>query len=199
MTWDLAPAYLTATVMGGAGSYQVGVYERPPERSATEGATVTQPVRLLLPSGEVLAPPLRLMVDGMQLRVLGTQMAPIPGAPSLVSCVLVNPNLPDSGHLIRMGDPVDNPATNTLDRAETVIWSGDVHVSSGLPASVVTAGESLPLDKATIGLPITAPYEADLLLRVTSSTQPAVLGDYKLSGELLDSDATVRRVIGYRP
>lgn len=199
MMW-LSPVDLEpVTVVDDGTVLQMGVSEHAPSSQAGTPGQTMQRFQLLLPTRERLTPPTRLQVRGLELRVLGTQVAPWPDAPSIVTCELVNPDLPDDAQLIRTGDEVLDDTTGRFIAAETVLWSGGVHINSGVPATVEAAGVDAPLDKVTITMPLIAPYEAGLIVRVTSGRTPGVGGvDYRISGEVLDSSAALRRVVAYR-
>lgn len=179
---------------------RAGVAEAAPSQSMEVDGETRQRITLMLPSGEYLAPPMRLMVRGDMVRVLGTQRAAFKGAPSLVTCERVNPDLPDEVSLIEVTGPPVLDVTSGLYVAATVtLWSGPAHVVSGVPATVDAAGEDAPLDRVTVTLPMAAPYRAGLSVDVTTSRTPGLVGaTFKLSGEVLDSGASLRRVIGYR-
>lgn len=186
-------------VHGLAGSFMALVSERAPSAATGRGGETVQVVKLLVPDGRRIDPPARLLVRGAEVRVLGTQAPPVPGGESLVTCERVNPDLPDDGSLVRAGAPVLDDGTGRLVVVETVLWSGPVHVASGVPSAVEAGGESGPLDKVTVTLPMSAPVANGDVLRVTLSRNPAVAaGDYRVEGEVLDSSSALRRVVAYR-
>lgn len=202
MSWadlaDMEPAQILGVVPR---EVQVGVSEHQPSQTTTDSPGQTsQRVMLLVPSGERLDPPLRVVVRGAELRVMGTQSAPFVGAPSLVTCERVNPDLPDEVSLIEVtGPPVLDVVSGLYVAATATLWSGPAHVVSGVPSTVDAAGEDAPLDRVTATLPLAAPYKAGLSVDVTTSRTPGMVGAiFKLSGEVLDSGASLRRVIGYR-
>ena len=188
----------TVSVVGG-GSFLAAISERAPSAQSAGGATA-QRVMLLVPSGERLAPPALLEARGVRLRVLGTQAPPWPGEPSLVSCELVNPDLPDSVQIVDPGARVLDPATGRFTEAASgPLWSGMAHVESGVPPTLDVAGEVTPADRVTITLPVEAPYAAGRVLHVVTARTPGLASArFALSGEVLDSSAGLRRVIGHR-
>lgn len=180
---------------------QVGVSEaRPSEAQQGIPGQTSQRVSLMIPSGDLLDPPLRLVVRGREVRVIGTQAPPFMGAPSLVTCERVNPDLPDEVTITEAtGPPVLDVETGLYVAPVATLWSGPAYVTSGVPATVDVSGEVSPLDKVTIVIPPVAPYRADLRVEVTISRAPGLVGArFKLSGEVLDSGAALRRVVGYR-
>lgn len=202
MSWaDLADMENVQVLDGGSRVIQAGVLESAPSQAEVSSpGQVSQQVTLLLPSGERLNPPLRLMVDGSELRVVGTQAAPFPDAPSLVTCERINPNLPDEVTITEeTGSAVLDVDTGLYVTPASPIWSGAAHVVSGVPGVVEAGGEDAPLDKVTITVPLSAPYGDGFRMQVTSSRAPGLQGAaFKLSGEVLDSTASLRRMVGYR-
>lgn len=178
---------------------QVAVAELAPSQTMEAGGQTSQNVALLLPSRERLDPPTRLLLRDSELRVLGTQIPPWSDAPAVVTCERVNPDLPDLVTVLDVtGRALDDETGRYVD-IKTTLWSGSAHIVSGLPATVEAAGESAPLDKVTITLPLDAPYREGLRVHVDSARTPGVSGgDFGMSGEVLDSSAALRRVIGYR-
>ena len=134
------------------------------------------------------------------MRVLGTQAPPWPGEPSLVSCELVNLDLPDSVQIMDPGARVLDPVTGRFTEATSEpLWSGAAHVESGVPPTLDVAGEVTPADRVTITLPVEAPYAAGRVLHVVTARTPGLASArFTLSGEVLDSSAGLRRVIGHR-
>ena len=198
MAW--AGAILEDVAVVDGATIQAAVMEDAPQEVAgTPGETV-QRVTLLLPDGSRLSPPTRVLVRGAEVRVLGTQTPPWPGAPSLVACERVNLDLPDALSVVDPGTRTLDQETGRYAATAATLWSGYGHVSSGTPATVNTEGESAPLDRVTIALPLGASYSAGLEVHVSESRTPGLSGAvFRLSGEVLDSTAAVRRVIGYRP
>ena len=190
-----------ATVVGSdpAETLGVAVSEHAPTVTGDTGGQTAQRIKLLLPSGERLDPPLRLLLRGSELRVIGTQAPPLPGLPSIVTCERVNADLPDSIQIVELGDKILNEETGRLEATETVHWAGFAHIASGVPATVQAAGEDAPLDKVTITLPLAATVREGLKVRVVEARTPGIAGDdFTMSGEVLDSTGALRRVIAYR-
>lgn len=178
---------------------QVAIAELAPSQTVEAGGQTNQSVSLLLPSRERLVPPVRLLVRGDELRVLGTQIPAFPSAPAVVTCERVNPDLSDAVLIVAPGQKVLDDETGRFIETEEQLWSGMAHISSGTPATVEAAGEGAPLDKVTITLPLDAPAREGLRVRPVSSRTPGVMGgDFGISGEVLDSSASLRKVVGYR-
>jgi len=181
---------------------QVGVSEHAPTQTTADSpGRTTQSVMLMVVDGERLDPPLRLLVRGSELRVLGTQVAPFTDGPSLVTCERVNPDLPDEVVVVEETGPAVLDVTDAVYVTPTAtLWAGAAHIVSGVPSVVDSGGEDMPLDKVTITMPQDAPYREGLRVDVTTSRTPGLVGaSFKLSGEILDSATTLRRVVGYRP
>lgn len=177
----------------------VSVSEHAPSASLSTSGQTTQRVKLLLFSGVRVDPPTRLELRGGDLRVIGTQVAPFPALPSIITCERINPDLPDDVIILDLGDGTLNDETGRLEVSESPLWSGAAHISSGVPATVEAAGESAPLDKVTVTLPLDAPIREGVAIRVTQSRTPGIPGDdFIVSGEVLDSSGSLRRVIAYR-
>ena len=185
-------------VLGEGRIVSAAVSERRPTPTVM-GGTIPQRFQLLLPSGERLDPPVRVAVRGLMLRVLGTQAPPFAGEPSLVTCERALLDLPDTVNIVAPGTRAMNTATGRFAEGGTAPWSGAAHVASGAPAAIDVAGEDAPLDRVTVTLPLDAPYAAGHEVHVASSRTPGLSGAvFRLSGEVLDSTADARRVIGYR-
>lgn len=179
---------------------QAGVLEGDPRETVGRAGQTSQRVQLLVPSGARLDPPARLLVRGVELRVLGTKVPPWPGEPSIVACERVNVNLPDLLQLVSVGERELDPVSAQYVEVETVEWEGFGHVVSGVPPTVDLAGEDAPLDRVTVSVPLSAPYAAGLRVKVAQSRTPGLSGRYfTASGEVLDSDAELRRFVAYRP
>lgn len=203
MTWLGSIPLEPAVVVGSDPlvTMRVGVAElTPSEVSQRDTGQTRQSVSLLLPTRERLDPPTRLMVRGKELRVLGTQVGAWPTAPSVVTCERVNANLPDLLRIVSVGDRVLDPETARYTETETTLWEGAGHVVSGIPSTVDLAGEDAPLDRVTVTVPLAAPYAVGLRLEVVEARTPGLTGrHFTASGEVLDSDAELRRFIAYRP
>ena len=202
MSWSDLAEFLedAVTVETAPRTLSVGVSEQRPTQAQGQPGQVSQRVLLMIPSGDLLDPPLRLVVRGRELRVIGTQAPPFMDAPSLVTCERVSADLPDEVSIIEeSGTPIFDVSTGEYVASVTILWTGPAHVVSGLPSTVDSAGEDSPLDKVTITLPLAAPYVDDLRVEVSASRVPGLVGaNFRLSGEVLDSGASLRRVIGYR-
>jgi hypothetical protein len=184
----------------GGDTFHAAVSERAVSEQAGRPGETGQRVMLAVYPARRIDPPTRLVVRGREVRVLGTQMPPWPDEPALVNCVVATPALPDDAVITDAPSDVLDVATGRLGVEGAVRWSGAVHVSSPAPATVEAAGEDAPLNRAVITLPLDAVYAPDMVLRVTGSRAPALIGArFVLSGELLDSDGEVRRIVGYRP
>lgn len=194
--WDLGLE--TAEVVGSPDvTYAVAVSESAPTAQVGRSGEVAQRVTLLLPDAKRLTPPMRLRVRGLDLRVRATQMPPWPGEPALVTCELVNPDLPDEAVVFTIAKGF-NPEDNTVARAETSLWTGAVAIDASDPRLAVTAGELAPVGRATINTDMPASVDLnDAWLRILASPTPALVGTtYKLVGETSDSSTSMRRVIG---
>ena len=192
-------ATLEAVVIVNGATIQAAVMESAPSAAEGDPGQTTQKVTLLLPDGSRLDPPVRVEARGAELRVLGTQTPPWPGAPSLVTCERVNLDLPDAVTIRNPGARVLNTATGRFDATPATLWSGMGNVVSGVPATITAEGETAPLDRVTITLPLAAPYAENLEAVVTAARTPALSGAvFRLSGEVVDSTSMARRVIGYR-
>lgn len=92
-----------------------------------------------------------------------------------------------------------NTATGRFAEGGTALWSAAaMSLLARLPLSDV-AGEDAPLDRVTaVTLPLDAPYAAghEGACRVVAHLMSGAV--FRLSGEVLDSTADARRVIGYR-
>lgn len=195
MMWDLEDV----TVVGEDRVIRASVSESRPSGRQAERGSSSQRITLLIPTGEHLAPPTRLTVRGRVVRVVGTQAPPFAAEPSLVTCELVTLDLPDTVQIVAPGARVLDKATGRFVTASTVEWTGAAHVASGLPSAVDVAGEESTLDKVTITLPLDAPSTNDREVHVVTARTPALVGAvFRVSGEVLDSSADARRVIGYR-
>lgn len=187
-------------VLGEGRSLSVLVSERAPSVTSAVAGETRQQVRLLAPSGESLAPPVRLLVRGYVARVIGSQAPPIPGEPSLITCQRVHSDLPDSVVIFRRMSVFDRDENRDV-VTETGLWSGEAHVVSGDPRLADVAGEQAPINVATITLPEDA-VELDLSdawLRVVTSIGGLTAGAvFRLAGDVLDSTSPLRRVIGHR-
>lgn len=187
----------TVTVDDGS-TFLAGVAEDVPAQNEMTGWT-TQRVTLMSQDAVVLDPPTRVEVRGQGMRVLGTQLSPFTTW-SLINCERVNLDLPDTVEIGAAVARVMDPVTGLFPDGFTVAWSGSAHIVSGVPETVDMAGEDAPRDRVTITLPLDAPYATGLEVRVTESRTPGLTGAvFTLSGEVLDSTADARRVIGYRP
>lgn len=176
---------------------QLGVSERAPRQAQTGGQT-TQRLQLLAPDGLRLLPPVRLLVRGCEVRVLGAQSPPYPGGMSLITVEQVNPDLPDGITILQVDGESLNDSTGLLTRAESVLWQGAGHVSSGEPAAAEVGGVTEPVDKATLTVPLAAPCIKGLVVRVDGRTPGTAGHDWVMSGEVLDSSASLRRIVCYR-
>lgn len=203
MTWLSSIPLEPAVVVGSNPlvTLSVGVAElTPSEASERDSGQTRQSVALMLPTRARLDPPTRLLVRGDELRVLGTQVGAFPDAPSVVTCERVNPNLPDRVRLVSVGARTLDPVTALYTEVTTQVWTGDAHVVSGVPSTVDLEGEDAPLDRVTVTVPLSAPYAEGLRVEVTDSRVPGLVGrHFTASGEVLDSDAALRRFIAYRP
>ena len=191
----------SAVVVGSvpATTVQVAVSEHAPTVAGDRGGQTVQRVKLLLYSGERLSPPMRLLLRGAELRIIGTQAPPFGGLPAIVTCERVNPDLPDRVTIVELGPQVLNETTGRLEATETTRWSGAAHIASGVPTMVESAGEDAPLDRVTVTLPLDAPAAEGLRVRVTDARTPGMAGDdFTISGEVLESTAALRRVVAYR-
>lgn len=188
-------------VLGEGRTVLASVSEHRPSQSAVGAPGQTlQRVMLLLPSGERLQPPVRIVARGLTMRVLGSQVGPVSGEPSIVTCELVNLDLPDSVQVSLPGARALDKATGRFVQSSAPLWAGEAHISSSAPAVADVAGEEAPVDRVTITLPLDAPYAAGHEVFVTATRAPGLGGAvFRLSGEVLDSTAATRRVIGYRP
>lgn len=201
MSWDWGEIAGTepAQIVGTEDALEVGVLEGDPRETAGKPGQTSQRVQLLIPDARRLDPPMRLMVRGVEVRVLGSKMPPWPGEPSITICERVNPDFPDELVLYRVTEAFD-PETNRTEQAETEVWTGSGHVASGDPRLVETAEERAPLDRVVItcNTGLTGVELDDLWARVTHSVNPAVTGVYKLTGESLDSSSRQRRFVAER-
>lgn len=199
MTWAGLADVEPITLVGSGLVLHMGVSEHAPtSQAATDGQTM-QRFKLLSLDGERLVPPARVVVRDSEMRVLGTQAPPWAGAPSIVTCELVNPDLPDDVSILGPASKDLDDVTGRFTDNDTARWSGAAHVVTGVPATVESAGVDTPLDKATITLPLEAPYAEGLRVRIVTSRTPGVPGrDFVMSGEVLDSSASLRRVVCYR-
>ena len=120
----------SALVVGSvpATTVQVAVSEHAPTVAGDRGGQTVQRVKLLLYSGERLSPPMRLLLRGAELRIIGTQVPPFGGLPAIVTCERINPDLPDLVIIIEVGEQVLNESTGRLEAAETPRWSGATSV-----------------------------------------------------------------------
>lgn len=174
---------------------QVGVSEAGPSQATQRPGQTSQHVTLLLPVAERLAPPTRLMVRGLVMRVLGTQMPPEPGAGALVLCELINPDLPDRAVIYRPAVTFDR-ATNKNTVTETVLWAGEAHFASGDPRISDSGGELAPDSTVVVTLPIDVDIDVDdAWIRATTTSEPALRGaTLKVAGEIFDSSLPLRRL-----
>lgn len=199
MMWDIADGLEVAEIVGTDRTLMVAVAERPASTAVGRSGVTEQRVELLLPEAERIVPPARLLVRDLELRVLGTQMPPWQDAPALITCQLVNPDLPDDVTFYRVVSEFDPEANRHVDE-ESAVWSGACHVASGDPRLIDTAGELAPLERVTITCitPVVGVDLTGLWARVTHAVNPAVAGDYKLVGEALDSTSRLRRFVAER-
>ena len=155
-----------------------------------------QRITLLLPGEARLAPPTRLRLRGYVVRVLGTQMPPEPGAGALVSCELVNPDLPDVITLYREESSFDREANRSI-TVEHEIWAGEAHLSSGQPRVGDVGGELAPASEVIVTIPGHVAADLDgAWLRVDSAVAPSLRGlVLKIAGEVVDSTSSLRRLI----
>lgn len=177
-------------------TFNAGVSESRPSEAAGFPGQTTQRIMLLLPGEARLQPPTRLRVRGLVVRVLGTQMPPEPGGGTLVTCQLVNPDLPDIIMIFRKDTTFDR-VTNKNVVVEVPIWTGDAHLISGDPRVGAVGGELAPASDVTVTIPghVTADLD-DAWLRVTSAVAPALRGlELKIAGEITDSTSPFRRLI----
>lgn len=199
MNWGEAAGAESVEIVGG-GTMRAGVLEGDPRAAVGKPGQTAQRVQLLALDGRRLDPPARLVVRGSVVRVLGTQVPPWPGEPSIVTCERVNPNLPDRVRLVSVGARTLDPVTALYTEVTTQVWTGDAHVVSGVPSTVDLEGEDAPLDRVTVTVPLSAPYAEGLRVEVTDSRVPGLTGrHFTASGEVLDSDAALRRFVAYRP
>lgn len=176
------------------------VSERAPTLNAVTQGETRQLVKLLLPSGELLHPPMRVAIRGAVARVLGTQQAPVVGEPSLVTCRRVHADLPDAILIYRKTTEFDR-ATNRDRVTEVGVWSGEAHVASGDPRAVAVAGEQVALNAVTVTLPMDV-ASMDLSgcwVRVLASPSASTLGvKARYVGDVLDSSSALRRIVAHR-
>lgn len=199
MTWADPTLLETVTVVGPGTPLAAMVSERAPGRRDDDHGQTGQTISLLLPSGEQLDPPMRLLVRGRELRVLGTQQPPMPGEPSLVTCERVNLDLPDE---VRVGTRTRgelNRVTNKYDWIFTQLWSGPANVEGAAPTLRDVGGERAPVDRVEIALPLDAAVRSGLVVEVLSARHPSLAGArYAMAGEVDSSTSALRRVVAYR-
>ena len=195
MTWPGLHLEAVEDIGSGA-TLRVGVSEVRPGQTGDQAGQSVQRVMLLLPSGERLTPPTRLRVRGLVMRVLGTQVPPIPGEGSLVTCELVNPDLPDAVHIYRPTTAFDR-ASNRNATVETPIWTGEAHLKSGDPRMGVVGGEPAPPSAVTVSLPRDMAADLDgAWLRVVDTSQPGLVGvPLKIAGDVTDSTSSLRVIV----
>lgn len=184
-------------VVGSDVVLQLGVSERAPQQAQSGGQTV-QRLQLLSPAGTRIAPPARLVVRGREVRVLGVQSPPYPGGMSLITVEQVNPDLPDGITILQIDGEALDDATGLLVRGGTELWQGPGHVGSGEPATADAGGVAEPVDKITLTVPLEAPYRKNLVVRVVGRTPGMAGHDWVMSGEVLDSSASLRKIVCYR-
>lgn len=197
MTWPGLDLELIQVV--GGGELRGGVSEAPPAMSRDLPGRTLQRVTLLLPDEARLTPPARVIVRGMEMRILGTQMPPEPGAGSLVTCELVNPDLPDLIAIGSLERGEYDSETGTYPDIFTKAWEGPANIEGGTPAVIDSGGERAPLDRVEISLPLAAPVTVGCIVKVLYARHPSVAGGvYTTAGEVDSSTSSLRTVIAYR-
>lgn len=186
-------------ILGGAQARTIlaGVAEESPAQTRSLPGQTDQVVTLLVNPDEQLWPPTRVSVRGRECRVLGRQSVPWAGVGALVTCVRVNPDLPDWAEVVRRTESALG-IDGRLSAVDESLWAGPVHIVTELPWVVDSGGAEATVDKATVALPLDAPYEPGLVLKVTESRALPAGVELTLMGQSLDSTADLRRVAGYR-